>query len=141
VNWVQLGGSLAAVLALSGAAWWMRLGRDARIASVEEAAEAIDGSLPGFVTGGAVMGADGRAALAVDRRGERVAVCKRHGAKLAVREVGWAALRSTPGGIVVETGEKRFGQVPIAGVDALDVRRLAPNLQTGPGLAHQLTRV
>jgi hypothetical protein len=118
VNWVQLGGSLAAVLALSGAAWWMR-----------------------FVTGGAVMGADGRAALAVDRRGERVAVCKRHGAKLAVREVGWAALRSTPGGIVVETGEKRFGQVPIAGVDALDVRRLAPNLQTGPGLAHQLTRV
>lgn len=124
--WWQLAGSLAAVFALAGLAWWLRRGRDDRIGTPETAADAIEHALPGFVTGGAVVGADGRAALAIDRRGERVAVVKRHGAQLAVREVGWAALRSTPKGVVVETGDKRFGDVPIAGVDALDVRRLAP---------------
>lgn len=126
MNWWMLAGSLLAILLLAGVAWRLRLGRDGRIASPEEAADAADHQLPGFVTGGAVVGADGRAALAVDRRGERVAVVKRHGARLAVREVGWAALRSTPEGVVVETGGRRFGRVPIAGVDALDVRRLAP---------------
>ena len=126
MNWLQLGGSLAAILMLAAVAWWLRLGRDGRIGSPEEAADAADHALPGFVTAGAVVGADGMAALAVDRGGERVAVCKRHGARLAVREVGWPALRSTEKGVVVETGERRFGRVPIAGVDALDVRRLAP---------------
>lgn len=126
MNWVQLGGSLLAILLLAGVAYWLRLGRDGRIESPEEAADAADHQLSGFVTGGAVVGADGLAALAVDRRGERVAVVKRHGAHVAVREVGWAALRSTAQGVVVETGERRFGRVPIAGVDALDVRRLAP---------------
>ena len=124
--WYQLAGSLAAVLALAGIAWRLRLGRGERIDSPEAAADAADHQLPGFVTGGAVVSADGSAALAVDRRGERVAVCKRHGAHIAVRDVGWAALRSTADGIVVETGERRFGRVPIPGVDALDVRRLAP---------------
>jgi hypothetical protein len=53
---------------------------------------------------------------------------KRHGARIAVREVTWNALRSTPGGIVVETGERRFGSVALTGVNALDIRRLAPQL-------------
>lgn len=126
MNWLQLGLSLVAVFALAGVAWWLRLGRKGRIGSAEEAADAVDHALPGFVTANAVVGADGMAALAVGRDGERLAVCKRHGAKLAVREVGWSALRSTEEGIVVETGERRFGRVALAGVDALDVRRLAP---------------
>lgn len=126
MNWMQLGGSLAAILLLAGVAWWLRLGRDGRIDSPEEAADAAEHALAGFVTAGAVLGADGLAALAVDRGGERVAVVKRHGARLAVREVGWSAVRSTAKGIVVETGERRFGRVAVAGVDALDMRRLAP---------------
>lgn len=126
MNWIQLGASFAAVLLLAGVAWRLRLGRDAKIGSPEEAADAADHALPGFVTGGAVVGADGLGALAVDKRGERVAVMKRHGARIAVREVAWARIAATPEGIVVDTGERRFGRVAVAGVDQLDIRRLAP---------------
>ena len=125
MNWVQLGGSLLAVLLLAAVAWWLQLGRDGRIGSPEEAADAADHALPGFRTAEAVVGADGLAALAVDAGAVRLAICKRHGARIAVREVGWGAVRSTPEGIVVETGERRFGRVPVKGVDALDMRRLA----------------
>lgn len=139
MNWLVLGGSLVAILALAGAAWGLRLGRDGRIASAEEAADAAEHALAGFATQGAVVGADGMAALAVGTDG-RVAAMKRHGAHIAVREVAWAAVRAAPDGIVVETGERRFGSVSVKGVDALDVRRLAP---TGDvrRLAPQLTRV
>ena len=125
MNGYVLGGSLAAVLALAGIAWALRLGRDGRIASPEEAADAAEQSLAGFATEGAVVGADGGGALAVDRSG-RLAAMKRHGARIAVREVTWRAMRSTAEGIVIETGDKRFGSVTLRGVDALDIRRLAP---------------
>lgn len=127
MNWPVLGGSLAAILALAGICWALKLGRVERIASAEDAADAADQSLPGFVTVGAAVGADGSGALAVGDDG-RVAVMKRHGARIAVREVTWHALRSTPAGIVVETGERRFGSVSLTGVNALDIRRLAPQL-------------
>ena len=127
MNWPVLGGSLAAILVLAGICWGLKLGRVERIASPEDAADAADQSLPGFDTVGAVVGADGSGALAVADDG-RVAVMKRHGARIAVREVTWHALRSTPAGIVVETGERRFGSVSLTGVDALDIRRLAPQL-------------
>ena len=127
MNWAVLAGSLAAILALAGICWALKLGRVDRIASAEDAADAADQSLPGFDTVGAVVGADGSGALAVADDG-RVAVMKRHGARIAVREVTWHALRSTPAGIVVETGERRFGSVSLTGVDALDIRRLAPQL-------------
>jgi hypothetical protein len=127
MKWPVLGGSLAAILVLAGICWALKLGRVERIASPEDAADAADQSLPGFDTVGAVVGADGSGALAVADDG-RVAVMKRHGARIAVREVTWHALRSTPAGIVVETGERRFGSVSLTGVDALDIRRLAPQL-------------
>ncbi|HVF92867.1 MAG TPA: hypothetical protein VM900_00980 [Sphingomonas sp.] len=127
MNWLVLGGSLVAILALAGVAWALKLGRVERIGSPEEAAEAAEQCLAGFATVGAVVGADGSGALAVTDDG-RVAVMKRHGARIAVREVTWHAVRSTPAGIVVETGERRFGTVAITGVDALDIRKLAPQL-------------
>lgn len=127
MNWLLLGGSLVAILALSGLAWLLKLGRVERIASPEEAADAADQSLTGFDTIGAVVGADGSGALAVTDDG-RVAVMKRHGARIAVREVTWHDVRSTPAGIVVETRERRFGTVAITGVNALDIRRLAPQM-------------
>lgn len=121
-----LAGSLAAVLALAGIVGTLKLRRTHRITAPEEAAEAADAALTGFVTAGAVVGADGAAALAVDADG-RVAVCRRHGARIAVREVAWNAIRATPDGMVVDTGERRFGAVTVTGVDALDVRRLSPS--------------
>jgi len=126
MNWLLLGGSAAAILALSGAAWALRLGREGRIDSAEEAAMAAEQAIAGFDTRGAVVGADGGGALAIDQSG-RVAVMKRHGARIAVREVRWSAVRSTAAGIVVDTEERRFGTVALAGVDALDIRRLAPS--------------
>ncbi|HEX8483952.1 hypothetical protein [Sphingomonas sp.] len=126
MNWAALAGGLAAVLVLGGVVWVLRR-RVRKIAAPEEAAEAADAALGGFVTVGAVVGADGVAALAVDGEG-RVAVCKRLGANIAVREVAWNAIRATPAGMVVETAERRFGAVTVTGVDALDVRRLAPHL-------------
>ena len=120
----QLAGSLAAILILAGIAWALRLGRDARLASPEEAAAAAEAALAGFETQDVVLGADGAGALAVGVDG-RLAAIKRHGARAAVREVRWAAVRSVPQGAIVETKERRFGTVVLAGVDALDLRRLA----------------
>ena len=112
-------------VALGAIAWLLLRDRDARIGDPEEAAAAAEGALTGFATRGAVVGADGRGALAVGEDG-RVAVLRRRGGRLAVREVAWQALRAMPGGVVVETEERRFGRVIVAGIDALDVRRLAP---------------
>lgn len=112
-------------LAVVAIAWRLLRRRTTRIASPEEAAEAAEQALAGFDTQGAVVGADGGGALAVDRAG-RVAVMKRDGKRMAVREVAWVALRSTAEGILIDTGERRLGEILVAGVDALDVRRLAP---------------
>lgn len=120
----QWAGSLAAILVLAGIAWVLRLGRDTRLASPEEAAAAAEAALVGFETQDVVLGADGAGALAVGVDG-RLAAVKRHGARAAVREVRWAAVRSVPQGAIVETAERRFGTVLLAGVDALDLRRLA----------------
>lgn len=119
-----MAGSLAAVLALAAGAWMFRPGRDKRIEAPEDAADATEAALAGFRTSAAVVGSDGAAALVVDGAG-RVAVCRRHGARMAVREVEWRDIRATAGGLLVESGERRFGQVIVAGVDALDVKRLS----------------
>ncbi len=127
MNLYVVAGSLAAILVLAGIAWFLRLGRDVRIEGPEAAADAADQALPDFATLNAVVGADGAGALAVTRDG-RVAAIKRHGARMAVREVAWDAVRATSAGMLVETGERQFGTVLVAGVSALDVRRLAPRL-------------
>ena len=93
-----LGGSLAAILVLAGICWALKLGRVERIASPEDAADAADQSLPGFDTVGAVVGADGSGALAVADDG-RVAVMKRHGARIAVRVDG------RPQAVVADDGQ------------------------------------
>jgi hypothetical protein len=127
MNGIIVAGSLVAILALAGIAWFLKLGRTARIDGPEAAADAADQSLPGFTTVNAVVGADGSGALAVTGDG-RVAAIKRHGARMAVREVTWDAIRATPDGMLVETGERKFGSVLVSGVNALDIRRLAPRL-------------
>ncbi|HEU0066718.1 MAG TPA: hypothetical protein VFQ57_05700 [Sphingomonas sp.] len=124
-----LGG--AAVLVLAGVAWLVLRPRVLPIELAEDVAVAADASLSGFASAGAVVGADGAAALVVDAHG-RVAVCRRLGKQIAVREVPWTAIRATAGGMMVSSGERRFGDVLVAGVDALDVRRLAPHLTRPP---------
>ena len=122
MNWLVLAASLVAVLLLAGAARLLRLGDGARI-DAREAAAAAEGALAGFEAADVVVAAGGDAALAVGADG-RLAVVKRHGARAAVREVRWPAVRATAAGIEVATGERRFGTVMLAGIDALDLRRV-----------------
>ena len=120
---ITLAASLVAILLLAGAAWLLRLGHDTRIDEAEAAA-AAEGALAGFEAADVVVAADGAGALAIGGDG-RLALVKCHGARAAVREVRWSAVRTTAAGVEVETGERRFGTVSLAGIDALDLRRLA----------------
>ncbi len=126
MTWLTLGGCAVALLALvAGASWLVGRRRDRRIGSPEAVADAADESLAGFVTVDVVVGANGRGALAVASDG-RVVAARLRGAAIAVHEVAWNAIRSTADGILIETGERRFGRVLLTGVDVLDIRRLAP---------------
>ena len=128
---VAIGGGVALSLLVAGGAGWLMLRRrDRRIESPEIAAEAAEATLPGFATIGAVVGADGAGAIAVGADG-RVVAMRRIGKAIAVCQVAWTTLLSTPTGIVIDTGDRRVGRVELAGVDALDMRRLAP-LPRGP---------
>ena len=128
MNWLVFGGSLAAVLALGGVAAWLKLGGvDRSLGDAAEAMRAAEDALSGFDAIAAAVGADGRAALVIGAEA-RVAVLKAHGARVVAREIGWRDVRSTERGIVIETAERGFGAVTLSGVDALDIRRLAPQL-------------
>ena len=127
-----------ALLLLVGLGIVMRRTRPARIDSPEEAASTAESAIPGFSVAGAVVGADGTAALAVSHD-NRVAAIAPAGRKLVAREVGWPAVRATADGIVVETGDRRIGRVALAGVDVLDIRRLAP-ASAGPSAAALASR-
>lgn len=108
----------------AGIAWLCTRRRDRRIGSPEDVAAAAEAALAGFTVAGAVVGADGQGALVVATDG-RVAALKLHGRRIAVREIPWTRVRSSAEGIVAEV-EGRFGPVMLAGVDVLDIRRLAP---------------
>ncbi|MCK8457630.1 hypothetical protein [Sphingomonas faeni] len=122
-----VGGVVAAVVVLLSALGWVvvRMRRVVKIETPEEAADAAQAQLAGFAVAGAVVGADGRGALAIADDG-RVAAVKRIGKRLAVREVSWRRVRATREGILVETGDRALGAVMLAQVDVLDIRRLAP---------------
>ena len=122
-----IGAAVAALVASVGGIGWAtaRKRRVIRIETAEEAAAAAQAQLPGFAVSGAVVGADGRGALAVADDG-RVAAVKRVGKRIAVREVTWRTVRATQEGILVETGDRTLGAVMLSRVDVLDIRRLAP---------------
>jgi hypothetical protein len=126
MNWILPAAGAAALVVLGGAgAMWRVLRRPVRIDSPEEVADAAEANLRGFTVSGAVVGADGRGALAIAGDG-RVAAAKRSRGRLVVREVAWRDVRSTAGGILVETRDRALGEVTLAGIDVLDIRRLAP---------------
>lgn len=131
-------GAGVALLTLVALVVAIRRRRPARIDSAEEAATAVERAIPGFAVAGAVVGADGAGALAVSDD-NRVAVVTPSGRKVVAREIGWTAVRATAAGIVVETGDRRIGGVALAGVDILDIRRLAP-ASTGPSAAALASR-
>jgi hypothetical protein len=128
VNWPIFAASLAAVLALAGLAAWLKLGgTDPVFTSADGTMRAAEEAVAGFVAIAAAIGSDGRAAL-VFGEGARIVVLKAHGARSAAREIAWPDVRASYEGMIVVTNERRFGTVLVAGIDNLDIRRLAPQL-------------
>lgn len=116
----------AAGLALVVVVAWMLTRRRiaGRIDAPEQAMDAAAAALAGFRPLAAAVGADGAAAL-VSGAGDRLAVLRAGTGRVLAREIGWRAVRATAEGMLVETEARAFARVPVAGVDALDMRRLA----------------
>lgn len=108
--WVQLGGSLIAILLLAGLARVLKLGRAAPITNHQAICAEAEAMLSGFEAADAIIGRDGATALVHGRDGS-IAAIKRHGAHLAARRVGAEAVRETPDGWHIDTGDARFGAV------------------------------
>ncbi len=124
---IQTAGSLAAILALAGLAWWLKLGGDPRLESEEGVRRAAGEVEDGFTPVAIACDAAGTGALARDASG-RVMVIRRHGNRFAGRVLGPSAKAAAQndGKLVVDPGEPRFGIVrlsvpdPEAWAEAID---------------------
>jgi hypothetical protein len=115
---LQTAGSLVAILALAGLAWWLRLGGSPRLASDDDVRRAAGEVEDGFGPVAIARDKDGMAAVARDGQG-RIMVIKRHGNRLAGRVLGPDAAAWVAGGqIEVYPGEARFGTVFLTTPDA-----------------------
>jgi hypothetical protein len=122
MNWMQLGGSIVAILLLAGVARMLRLG-ESKIATAADARRFAEEALVGFEARHALVGQDGNAALVAGTGA--IAVLKRHGAQVAVRRLlPPLRIREAVEGVTVETGERLFGAVTLLGVLPIDVEVL-----------------
>lgn len=117
---VQTAGSLVAILALAGLAWWMKLGGAPRLDGEDAVRRAASEVEDGFVPVASAF--DGKAAIARDSAG-RIMVIKCHGNRFAGRILGsqaHAILWSDQGipALEVDPGEARFGKVFLDIADA-----------------------
>lgn len=83
-QWLQLGGSLIAILLLVGIAKWLGLGRDVRIANVAEAKALAAAAVAGFQASDVALDRAGLGALLRDDAG-RFMILRRHGARFVGR--------------------------------------------------------
>jgi hypothetical protein len=119
---LQTAGSLVAILALVGLAWWLKLGGAPRLDSEEAVGRAASEVEDGFTPAATTYDAEGASALARDAAG-RIMVIKRHGNRFAGRVLGpraTAALVDSPGefNLIIDPGEARFGSVLLTITDA-----------------------
>lgn len=115
---ILTGGSIVAILFLAAVAWWLKLG-GGTIADEAQAMADAEAILSGFDAERAVLAEDHMAAIVHGRDGS-VALLKIHGSQVAGRRLS-APLdtRAGPDGLVVATGEKRFGSVLLKGVTSI----------------------
>jgi hypothetical protein len=110
---LQTMGSLVAIVALTGLAWWLKLGGSPRLASEADVNRAANEVEDGFLPVAAACDAEGAAALAQDAGG-RIMLIRRHGNRFAGRVLGPAAsVRLDGARLVVDPGEARFGTVSL----------------------------
>jgi hypothetical protein len=112
---IQLGGSVAAILVLAAIAWGLKLG-GGTIADEAQAMADAEAILSGFDAERAVLASDHKAAIVHGRDGS-VALLKIHGSQVAGRRLRPPLdTRTSPDGVIVASGEKRFGSVLLRGV-------------------------
>lgn len=110
---LQFGGSLVAILALSGIAYWMRLGSAPKIQSEAQAKTIASEVVFGFVPSDIAIDTDGAGAVLADQAG-RIMLLKPHGTHFAGRILlSSASANFSNGELVVSTGEPRFGAVSL----------------------------
>ena len=115
---LQTAGSLVAILALAGLAWWLKLG-GAPVLADDEAVRRVAGEVEdGFVPVSIARDPSGMAAIARDAQGQ-IMVIKRHGNRFAGRVLGRnaaATLNIDLGEtlLVVRTGQTLFGDIYLA---------------------------
>jgi hypothetical protein len=108
---IQTAGSLVAILALAGLAWWLKLGGVPKLDSDDAVRRAAGEVEDGFSPVAAAFDAQGTGALVRDGAG-RIMVIKRHGNRFAGRVLGPGAAAWVAGGqLEVVPGEARFGTV------------------------------
>lgn len=106
-------GSLVAILALSGIARWLRLGRAPRLANEDEARFAANEAIDGFEPVRIALDHQGAGAIMEDRAG-RLLLLKPHGNFFAARTaaLSWTA-RQHGNQLTIDSGERRFGTVSL----------------------------
>ncbi len=111
--WIT-GGSLIAIFALAGLAWWLKLGGKPVLSDDADVRAAAGEVEDGFEAQRISIARDGAAALASDKAG-RIMVIKRHGNQFAGRTLTSAAkVREEVDGLVVDCGETQFGSVRLS---------------------------
>ena len=110
---VQFAGSLAAILALFVLAKHLKLGPEARLATRKDAIAAARQAVDGFDPVEIALDDEGRGALARDGLGA-VMLIRPHGALFACRILtARATAREDNGALLIDTGERRFGQATL----------------------------
>ena len=110
---IQMGGSVAAILALAFICARLGLGGDVRIASEDEARQLAREALCGFEPEDLALDRAGIGALLRDHQG-RVMLLRRHGAHFSARLLdNHASARLDRNFITLGTDERWFGQVTL----------------------------
>lgn len=107
---LQTAGSLVAILALAGLAWWLKLGGTPVLNGAADVRRIASEVEDGFVATDCAVSDDQAAAVAQDAGG-RIMIIRRHGNRYAGRILGSdASVQRVGGALEVDCGELRFGK-------------------------------
>jgi hypothetical protein len=112
-EFVQLALSLAAIFALAGLAYWLKLGGDIRIRDEEHARKLADEVVCGFEPVDVVLDKAGIAALMKDASGRHMLI-RQHGAQFVGRLLDrHSESRLDQNFLTIGTGERTFGKITL----------------------------
>ena len=111
---LQFLGSLFAILAVAGLAWWLGLGGQTTLGDEADARTAANDAVDGYTAVETAIDAKGNGAIMQDQNG-RILVLKLHGNKFAGRILTQtASAELKDGALTVISGEQRYGAVTLS---------------------------